>query len=410
MEQSIAEIIYNNENENMEIKISVLHPSWKRPSLAKQCYDTWMGNADHPENIEYILCLSEKDPTMADYEIQFTDAHATIGKMQDNGLVKQANWAAEQSTGNLIVAISDDFECPEHWDTILLMALEGKEDYCVKTQDGLQPFIMTLPIMDRKFYKRIGHIYNPCYAHMFGDEELAEVGKMLNRTIVLPDYFRHNHYTTGINPKDEVNVKNDSYFMVDREVFLKRKMENFGVVILSIMIPTIEKRKFMFNSLVSGLQKQIGDRPIEIVTAASEYMRIGQKRNDMLSRAKGEYVCAIDDDDVVPPFYIDQIMNAIRSNPDCCSLNGVITEDGLNPKRFIHSIKYTEYFEKDDVYYRPPNHLNVIKRSIATQFTFPELNFGEDTDYAMQICRSGLLKTEAEISETIYFYRYIRVK
>jgi hypothetical protein len=58
------------------------------------------------------------------------------------------------------------------------------------------------------------------------------------------------------------------------------------------------------------------------------------------------------------------------------------------------------------VYYRPPNHLNVIKASIAKQFKFPEKNFGEDMEWSMQIQQSGLLKTEAHIDETLYYYIY----
>jgi hypothetical protein len=239
------------------MKISILHPSWKRPLLAKECYDTWIGNADNPQDIEYILCLSDKDPnntTQRDgYSDVFYKANVRIVSIPDNGLIKQVNHAASICTGNLIIAVSDDFVCPEHWDTILLTALEGKSDYVVKTQDGLQPFIMTLPIMDRAFYNRFGHIYHPDYNHMYGDEELALVGQMLNMTITLPDYFRHNHYSTGVNPNDEVNMKNDSFFMVDKETFLARKAKNFDVFLLSILIPTIPARSEMLKSLMDNL-------------------------------------------------------------------------------------------------------------------------------------------------------------
>lgn len=213
----------------MQPNISILHPSWKRPALAMQCHDEWIAKADNPQQIEYILCLAGNDPTLDRYQANFYGTGATIVISEQNGLIKQVNEAARHSTGNLLVAVSDDFVCPEHWDTILLTALEGKEDYVVKTQDGLQPFIMTLPIMDRAFYNRFGYIYHPDYFHMYGDEELALVGKILGKTITLDVLFQHNHYSTGANPKDEVNQKNDSFMMVDRETFKARKEKNFGL-------------------------------------------------------------------------------------------------------------------------------------------------------------------------------------
>lgn len=371
-----------------------------------------MGKADNPEQIEYILCLSLKDPLIGEYLYgTFKDTTVIIHPVQNNGLVIQANEAAAMSNANLLIAISDDFDCPEHWDTLLLTALEGKTDYIVKTQDGLQPFIITLPIMDRAYYNRFGYIYHPDYNHMYGDEELAEVGKMLNRTIVLPDYFRHNHYSTGINPKDEVNAKNDSFMMIDKETFLRRKAVNFDVVLLTILIPTMPGREKYLAEVHKSLFNQIHDNnyPAEMMVLDIDGS-IGYKRNMLLRMAKGEYLCFVDDDDIIADHYIYSILSAIQSNPDCCSLNGVITTDGKNPKRFVHSIKYNIWFEQEDVYYRPPNHLNVIKSSIAKQFKFPEINFGEDKDWSMQICESGLLKTEAVIDETLYYYKYISNK
>ena len=100
------------------------------------------------------------------------------------------------------------------------------------------------------------------------------------------------------------------------------------------------------------------------------------------------------------------IYEKLQKNPDCVSLKGIITFDGANPRIFIHSIKYDHYFEKDGIYYRPPNHLNTIKRSIAIQFQFPNENTFEDTNWAMQIARSKLLNVEEEILEPFYFYNY----
>lgn len=215
----------------MTPKISILHPSWKRPELALHCYNTWMENADKPEEIEYILCLAGKDPKMAQYTAAFAGTeNIRICIVSNNGLIPQMNTAAEISSGNLLIGVSDDFVCPMHWDTTLLNDLAGKEDYVVKTQDGQQPWIITLPMMDRAYYDRFGYIYQPDYAHMFGDTEMTHVGDMLGRTITLPHLFEHQHYTSGKNPKDETNEQNDATWSQGEETYLRRLRADFGIL------------------------------------------------------------------------------------------------------------------------------------------------------------------------------------
>lgn len=137
---------------------------------------------------------------------------------------------------------------------------------------------------------------------------------------------------------------------------------------------------------------------------------IGQKRNELLQDAEGEYVCFIDDDDRVTDDYVERLMEGINKGVDCCSLKGIITEDGKNPKTFIHSIRYDSWYEKDGIYYRNPNHLNAVRASIAKQMKFPETNHGEDKSYSDQLKQSGLIKTEYWIEDTIYYYEYLSKK
>jgi glycosyltransferase involved in cell wall biosynthesis len=176
-------------------------------------------------------------------------------------------------------------------------------------------------------------------------------------------------------------------------------------MILSILIPTIPKRSGLLSVLLQELYRQIGNKPIEVLVHKGEGTT-GAKRNELVQSAKGEYVCFIDDDDAVSHQYIDLIIAALASKPDCLSLNGLMTTNGRHPHKFIHSLKFSAYFEQDKVYYRPPNHLNVMRRSIAEQFPFPDKTFGEDTAWAMDICAAQALKTEVEINEILYYYQY----
>lgn len=180
----------------------------------------------------------------------------------------------------------------------------------------------------------------------------------------------------------------------------------------TILICTLEERAEKFNYIYSKLLHQIHQlnlgAEIEILFFRDnrEYT-VGYKRNMLLERSRGKYVCFIDDDDDVHTKYIEIIYRALQTNPDCVSLTGIMTTNGKKPQKFIHSVRYHSYFFRNGVFYRPPNHLNPIRRSIAILYKFPETSMGEDTAWAMQIVQGRLIKTEYAIKIPYYFYNFV---
>jgi glycosyltransferase involved in cell wall biosynthesis len=188
---------------------------------------------------------------------------------------------------------------------------------------------------------------------------------------------------------------------------------------LSLLILTIEDRYFKFNELMAELSKQVVDLSKKDGVDYWEYIEIlkdprgssftkGEKRNDLLQSCTGEYCCFIDDDDMVHESYVETLIRAIESKPDCVSLRGVMTTDGENPEMFEHSLKYNEWKTTNNFikYERYPNHLNCTKSSIAKQFKFPEINYGEDKIWSDAVFNSGLLKNEIYIPQPLYYYQY----
>lgn len=174
-------------------------------------------------------------------------------------------------------------------------------------------------------------------------------------------------------------------------------------MILSILIPTLSERQAKLDRLLAILESQLNNEVEILIDNRDRSVTTGEKRNSILEKAKGEYISFIDDDDLVSKNYISLLMKGINKNVDCCSLSGIINENGLD-KTFLHSIKYNRYYEENGIYYRFPNHLNCMKSSIAKQFRFPNKTISEDTDWATQIHNSGLLKKEHEIFQTLYYY------
>lgn len=180
-------------------------------------------------------------------------------------------------------------------------------------------------------------------------------------------------------------------------------------MILSILIPTLPERAH----LLQRCAEHIGTHPeVEIlIDNRPRGTTTGQKRNDLIDRAQGEYICFVDDDDFVQPGYINEIIYAIKANgfPDCVTFEGWMTTDGKHTADWV--IKLGENYEdRGGIYYRFPNHLVPIKKRIAQKVKFPNKTQGEDYEWALQIKQRGLIKTSVHINKKLYHYAYITKK
>lgn len=147
---------------------------------------------------------------------------------------------------------------------------------------------------------------------------------------------------------------------------------------------------------------------VEIVTDDSLSYNIGAKRNRLLKKAMGDYVVFIDDDDHVHANYVELILNATETNPDCIGISGWITTNGQKEKNWHISKDFGRWFERNNVYYRTPNHISPVKRELALIAGFPEIPHGEDAEYSKRLL--PMLKTEVKIKEQLYHYDFVSKK
>lgn len=181
---------------------------------------------------------------------------------------------------------------------------------------------------------------------------------------------------------------------------------------LSILIPTLnEPESIQYLARLRGiLDPQVAKYPGQVelrIHDAGRFMSTGQKRNELIHNSDGEYFSQIDCDDIVPDYYVDEIMKAIESNPDVVSFVGFMTTNGADRREF--TIKLGEkYEERNGVYYRHPNHLTCLKRSTVGHIKFRPIWVQEDYYYATEIRDKGLLKSEVHISDRwMYHYMFV---
>lgn len=210
------------------MKISLLHPSRGRAEIAFKTYRNWIDKSSGEIEIEYLLSLDSDDNYDLYKENFGIDFHSIIAK--NSNLVEASNSVADSCTGDLIVLISDDFDCPENWDLFLCDIYLHNKDFVLKTFDGIQDWIVTLPIMDRIYYEKQGYIYYSEYQHMFCDTDMTHKAHLEGKLIVRNDLvFTHNHYSVGKSEKDCVNTKADLTWNQGEKVYLERVRNNFGI-------------------------------------------------------------------------------------------------------------------------------------------------------------------------------------
>lgn len=191
---------------------------------------------------------------------------------------------------------------------------------------------------------------------------------------------------------------------------------------LGILICHLENRKALLERLLACLKPQlgfkatdfIGERYFEsldmrvqvIIEADNGKITTGEKRNKLLARSEAQWICSIDDDDEISPRFVELILKALESNPDCVSLEGEMDCFYSAKRRFSHSLRHGPVWreEKDGQkrFLRPPNHLNTVRTTLAREAGFPNKVVGEDLEYSQRLF--PLLKTESVVNEILYFY------
>ena len=179
-----------------------------------------------------------------------------------------------------------------------------------------------------------------------------------------------------------------------------------GGIKLSILIATTLDRAALFDRLYTEFIRQKTD-DVEILFAQdNKEMSIGSKRQLLLTMAKGDYIVFFDSDDWPMPFYVGEILRALKTNPDCVGFLIHMTTNGKKPQVCCHSLRFKVWAEKKSGYdyVRSPGHFNPIKRDIALRVGFGDKRYGEDHDYSRRV--TPLLKTEVFINKKLFHYRY----
>lgn len=154
----------------------------------------------------------------------------------------------------------------------------------------------------------------------------------------------------------------------------------------------------------NALQSEYQDRIEIIMLTDNKKMMLGQKRNVMVDMAQGRYVAFVDDDDRVDPNYLTSLLHATETDADVITFLVSVSLNGHKPKLCRYSIEFKHDHNTTTGYERLPNHICAVKRELASQVSFPNLPYGEDSAYSKLLL--PLLKTERHLPVVLYHYDY----
>jgi hypothetical protein len=204
--------------------ISILHPSRGRPQKSFDTISKWIRKAG--VELEVILSLDVTDPELTKYYQLYKETNAFILTLDNKNAVEAINNAAKIAKGNIFIVVSDDSDCCSAWGIKILKATEGKSDFVLKVRDGIQPTLITMPILDRQYFQRDGFIYHPKFDHAFADRLFSELAYKRKRVITKNDLFKHLHYSIlKDKTRDAQYERTDATFESGRAIYKELKKE-----------------------------------------------------------------------------------------------------------------------------------------------------------------------------------------
>lgn len=231
-----GEILKGNSN-TKRMKILYKFASRSRPDRLFKCLDNMHAMMRH-DNFEIQLTADWNDEVMfnravADKATSYPNTHIVYSRSFDKvsainrDMCLYVDW-------DILINMSDDMEFIQHGFDLTIL-----DDYSkLPNGDVLMHYpdqaagaaLITMAIMDRKYYDRFGYIYNPEYKSLFCDNEQQEVAKILGRyKFFKTRLFNHNHPAWGLLPVDPLMVHTESFHAEDKITFERRKAINFGI-------------------------------------------------------------------------------------------------------------------------------------------------------------------------------------
>lgn len=175
----------------------------------------------------------------------------------------------------------------------------------------------------------------------------------------------------------------------------------------TILVPTLGQREQLFLRLLGVLLPQLDDHDGRVRVLAyrnNGQPSIGEIRDALLATADSDYVSFIDDDDLVPEYYVAEVVRALAGRPDHVGFKIEYTTNGEQGETVDHSLKWGKWGRTfDGQLYRDFTHIDPMRTDIARRGSFiVRPGRAEDRVWVKRVRQH--VTTEAYIDKIMYYY------
>lgn len=182
----------------------------------------------------------------------------------------------------------------------------------------------------------------------------------------------------------------------------------------TILIPTISEREDLLGRLLLRLLPQLDPFAGEVRVLAwrnDGVPLLGQIRDALVRDCGSEYVSFVDDDDLVPEYYVAEVVRALDSRPDHVGFQLEYTTNGVGHEIVDHSLAHGRWARERGTnrLVRDFTHVDPIRRTVAMNGSFVPRrpNRAEDRHWVKQV--RPYVHTEVYIDKIMYHYLYDQV-
>lgn len=180
----------------------------------------------------------------------------------------------------------------------------------------------------------------------------------------------------------------------------------------SILVPTLGERRPLFERLMAGLLPQtepFGGRVRVIGWYNDGSPSLPKIRQALVNSCTTDYLCFVDDDDLVSPDYVASIVSALDARTDYVGFQVQCYSDGAPIAVAYHSMEYRYWRNLRGRFERDISHINPIRTAIARKadFTVARAGMAEDRTWATQLRRARLIQTQVVVPRILYHYLYV---
>jgi len=182
----------------------------------------------------------------------------------------------------------------------------------------------------------------------------------------------------------------------------------------AILIPTLGERRALFERLIRLLLPQTEPYAgrVRVIGGYNNgkpgLPAVRQAMVKETSRLKIDYLSFVDDDDLVPEYFVDEVMTALDQRPDYVGFQVQCYSDGVPTAVSYHSLENRTWENLPDRYLRDISHINPIRTSIALSADFRRAAPGqpEDRAWVHQLRRGRKLREQVMINQIMYHYLF----